>query len=150
MKNILTHSFLALVIASSATIPLHARDDHKKYDSLAYYGTHLLTGSASLVSAALITLWSCALGAYLEKEGAGAACLLPILVGAGTGLTITYKTPQWTNNYFFEEKPVRLTKQNVITFVTRLLLLPTMPLLGFNVWISEYLGNNIVTEDEVA
>lgn len=151
MNKLFTHSFLAVAIAASAPVALCSEVDkapQQTYTTEAYYGTHLLTGLLSMASVPVCTLAGIEIGVGAMVALGSSDHPLPIITGlAGltAALTILYKTPQWTDRFFFQKQPT--TKQNLINFISRCLLVWAP---GFNILFGTYVSNNIDIQEERA
>lgn len=124
---------------SVAVTPRTAQDNLVKH-----YGVHAATGFAAMFVAVVSFVAGAAVShvanpgilnrirthQYFEFREAG-----PIVAGMVAGVYCIYKTPQWTDTYVLGCKDKRTDKQNVITFINRVLI--PVP---FGVLAGEYLA----------
>src|SRR5437762_5328889 len=82
-------------------------------DESLHYGIHIVTDGCARLFFVASLITGGKVGKIIDEP-------LPILASAMAGLWVIYKTPQWTDKYVLEKSDHRTTKQNIITFLSRI------------------------------
>lgn len=89
----------------------------------AHYGTHVVTDGVAKIVASIMIVVGGGLTLGAAANDCGPLCIIPGVVGISSGVYILYKTPQWTDTHLLNYSTERSNLQNIVTFLSRLLIL---------------------------